>query len=139
MVRGFFRIAAGAVIVIGGLSACGSNDDRSDSKPTAPPVVATCTTNEPWSAVPSYLKVSLMAQPLGVPESSIRNGLMGLADCDKPIKMNSIGSLTNPPIISVKDRGAKCLVVGTQEDPRNKTTKKIMAVCPGNDTETNKA
>lgn len=138
MVRGFFRIAAGAVVVVGGLTACGSSDDQSDSKPTAPPVVATCTTDEPWSAVPSYLKASLFAQPLGVSVDSIKNGLLGLADCDKPIKMSSIGSLTNPPIVTVKDRGSRCLVMGTQDDPRNETTRKIMAVCPGDNTETNK-
>jgi hypothetical protein len=138
MVRDFFRVAAGAVLVIGGLSACGSSDDQSNSQPTSPPVVATCTTSEQWSAVPSYLKASLIAQPLGISESSVKNGLLGLADCDKPIKMNSIGSLKNPPIVAIKDRGSRCLAVGTQDDPRNATTKKIMAVCPGTSTETNK-
>lgn len=146
MVRGFFRLAAGAVIVVGGLSACGSSDDQSDDKSASTPksassspyVIPTCTTNEPWSAVPNYLRISLFAQPLGVPESSIKNGLLGLADCDKPIKMNTIGSLTEPPIVAVKDRGPKCLVVGTQENPRNATTTKIMAVCPSDGTAANK-
>lgn len=137
MVRGLSRAIVAATIVVGGLSACGSSDDKSDNKPTASPVVANCTTDEPWSGVPDYLKASLFAQPLGVSESSIKNGLLGLADCDKPIKMNTIGSLTEPPIISVKGRGSNCLVVGTQENPRNLTTTKIMAVCPDDSTETN--
>ena len=138
MVQSVFRAAASAVVVIGGLSACGSNNNQSDSKSTNPPVVASCTTDEQWSAVPSYLKASMVAQPLGVSEDAVRNGLLGLADCDKPIKMNSIGSMKNPPIVAIKDRGPKCLAVGTQDDPRSTTTKKIMAVCPGDGTATNK-
>lgn len=138
MVQGVFRTAACVVVVIGGLSACGSNNDRADGKSTNPPVVANCTTDEQWSAVPGYLKASMVAEPLKVSEDQVRSGLLGLADCDKPIKMNSIGSLKNPPIVAIKDRGSRCLAVGTQDDPRNSTTKKIMAVCPGDGTVTNK-
>lgn len=139
MVRGFFRAAAGAVIVIGGLSACGSSDNQSDSKPATPSVVATCTTNEQWSEFPSHLiKTSLVAKALGVSETSVKNGIAGLATCDKAIKADTIGSLTNPPFVEIKDRGSRCLAVGTQEDPRNSTTTKIMAVCPGDSTVTDK-
>lgn len=112
-----------------------TSSSASSAPSSAPKVETTCSTDAPdkWQRFPSNFDPARVAQRLGVTASEVVVAArMGEATCDQPLPISRIGT-PDAPIVSVKEIGAPCVVIGTREDPRTVTsTPNILAICISN-------
>lgn len=121
-----------ATVAFAGLTACSSSNSSSDSS-----VDVHCNpVNGSWAAAPTNLNAERIASVLGVSVDKIKYGSMGSATCNVAVSEDAMQT-DHPPIVKVNGLAARCLVMGTKDQPQaGAKTKDIMAVCPGSDSAT---